>query len=58
MVYDFGGGTFDISILDVGSDTVEVKATGGDTHLGGDDFDQRIMDWIVAEFKKENGIDS
>src|SRR5574343_1058128 len=56
-VYDFGGGTFDISILDVGADTVEVKATGGDTHLGGDDFDQRIMDWIVNEFKKDNGID-
>ena len=56
-VYDFGGGTFDISILDVGSDTVEVKATGGDTHLGGDDFDQRIMDWIVKEFKKDNGVD-
>jgi len=57
VVYDFGGGTFDISILDVGSDTVEVKATGGDTHLGGDDFDQRIMDWIVKEFKKDNGVD-
>ncbi len=57
VVYDFGGGTFDISILDVGADTVEVKATGGDTHLGGDDFDQRIMDWIVKEFKKENGVD-
>ncbi|MGH7240091.1 MAG: molecular chaperone DnaK, partial [Candidatus Saccharimonadales bacterium] len=56
-VYDFGGGTFDISILDVGADTVEVKATGGDTHLGGDDFDQRVMNWIVAEFKKDNGID-
>ena len=56
-VYDFGGGTFDISILDVGADTVEVKATGGDTHLGGDDFDQRVMDWVVAEFKKDNGID-
>jgi len=56
-VYDFGGGTFDISILDVGADTVEVKATGGDTHLGGDDFDQKIMDWVVDEFKKENGID-
>jgi molecular chaperone DnaK len=56
-VYDFGGGTFDISILDVGADTVEVKATGGDTHLGGDDFDQRIMEWVVGEFKKENGID-
>lgn len=56
-VYDFGGGTFDISILDVGADTVEVKATRGDTHLGGDDFDQKIMDWIVQEFRKENGID-
>ena len=57
VVYDFGGGTFDISILDVGADTVEVKATGGDTHLGGDDFDQKIMDWIVAEFKKQSGVD-
>ena len=57
VVYDFGGGTFDISILDVGTDTVEVKATGGDTHLGGDDFDQRVMDWIVKEFKKDNGVD-
>jgi len=57
VVYDFGGGTFDISILDVGADTVEVKATGGDTHLGGDDFDQRIMDWIVIEFKKAQGVD-
>ncbi len=57
VVYDFGGGTFDISILDVSEDTVEVKATGGDTHLGGDDFDQRIMDWLVSEFKKDQGID-
>jgi molecular chaperone DnaK len=57
VVYDFGGGTFDISILDVGEDTVEVKATGGDTHLGGDDFDQKTMDWLVAEFKKDQGID-
>jgi len=57
VVYDFGGGTFDISILDVGTDTVEVKATGGDTHLGGDDFDQKIMDWVVKEFKKDNGVD-
>ena len=57
VVYDFGGGTFDISILDVGADTVEVKATGGNTHLGGDDFDQKIMDWLVKEFKKDNGID-
>jgi molecular chaperone DnaK len=57
VVYDFGGGTFDISILEVAEDTVEVKATGGDTHLGGDDFDQKIMDWLVAEFKKDQGID-
>ncbi|MDD5750046.1 MAG: molecular chaperone DnaK [Candidatus Pacebacteria bacterium] len=57
VVYDFGGGTFDISVLDVSQDTVEVKATGGDTHLGGDDFDQKIMDWVVAEFKKEQGVD-
>jgi len=56
-VYDFGGGTFDISILDVGADTVEVKATGGDTHLGGDDLDQKLIEWIVKEFKKDNGID-
>lgn len=57
VVYDFGGGTFDISILEIGPDTVEVKATGGDTHLGGDDFDQKIMDWVVTEFKKDQGID-
>jgi len=57
VVYDFGGGTFDISVLDVSSDTVEVKGTGGDTHLGGDDVDQKVMAWIVAEFKKEQGID-
>ncbi|MBX4201221.1 molecular chaperone DnaK, partial [Candidatus Parcubacteria bacterium] len=57
IVYDFGGGTFDISILDVTSDTIEVKATGGDTHLGGDDFDQKLMEWIVEQFKKDNGID-
>jgi molecular chaperone DnaK len=56
-VYDFGGGTFDISILEVGEGVVEVKSTNGDTHLGGDDIDQRIQDWIVAEFKKESGID-
>ncbi|MGB9836593.1 MAG: molecular chaperone DnaK [Candidatus Saccharicenans sp.] len=56
-VYDFGGGTFDISILEVGEGVVEVKATNGDTHLGGDDIDQRIQDWIVSEFKKETGID-
>lgn len=57
IVYDFGGGTFDISILDVGKDVVEVKGTGGNTHLGGDDFDQRIMNWVVDNFKKDQGID-
>jgi molecular chaperone DnaK len=56
-VYDFGGGTFDISILEVGEGVVEVKSTNGDTHLGGDNIDQCVMDWIVAEFKRENGID-
>lgn len=56
-VYDFGGGTFDISILEVGEGVVEVKSTNGDTHLGGDDLDQRIIDWMVAEFKKDQGID-
>ncbi len=56
-VYDFGGGTFDISVLEVGEGVVEVKATNGDTHLGGDNLDQRVMDWIVAEFKKDQGID-
>jgi molecular chaperone DnaK len=56
-VYDFGGGTFDISILEVGDNVVEVKATAGDTHLGGDDLDQRVIDWLVAEFKKDQGID-
>ncbi len=56
-VYDFGGGTFDISILEVGEGVVEVKATNGDTHLGGDNLDQRIIDWITAEFKKSEGID-
>ena len=56
-VYDFGGGTFDISILEVGEGVVEVMATNGDTHLGGDDLDQRIIDWIIAEFKKDEGID-
>jgi len=57
VVYDFGGGTFDISILEVGDNVVEVKATNGDTHLGGDNFDQRIMDWLVSEFRREQGID-
>ena len=56
-VYDFGGGTFDISILEVGEGVVEVKATNGDTHLGGDNLDQRIMDWIASEFRKSDGID-
>jgi molecular chaperone DnaK len=56
-VYDLGGGTFDISILELGDGVFEVKSTNGDTHLGGDDFDQRIIDWIVGEFKKSNGID-
>ena len=56
-VYDLGGGTFDISILEVGEGVVEVKATNGDTHLGGDNFDQRVIEWIIAEFKKSDGID-
>jgi molecular chaperone DnaK len=56
-VYDFGGGTFDISVLEVGEGVVEVKATNGDTHLGGDNLDQRVIDWIVSEFKKDQGID-
>jgi len=57
VVFDFGGGTFDVSVLEVSQDTVEVKATGGDTHLGGDDFDQEIIDWLIEEFKKDQGID-
>src|SRR3982075_898712 len=56
-VYDFGGGTFDISILEVGEGVIEVKATNGDTHLGGDNLDQRIVDWLIDEFKKHEGID-
>ncbi|NLC31340.1 MAG: Hsp70 family protein, partial [Candidatus Moranbacteria bacterium] len=56
-VYDLGGGTFDISILEVGDDTVEVISTNGDTHLGGDDFDQVLINWIIEEFKKQEGID-
>ena len=56
-VYDFGGGTFDISILEVGENVVDVLATNGDTHLGGDNIDQRIMDWLITEFKKDSGID-
>ncbi|MBU1119455.1 molecular chaperone DnaK [Patescibacteria group bacterium] len=57
IVYDLGGGTFDVSVLEVGDDTVEVKSTSGDTHLGGDDFDQKIIDFLVDEFKKDQGID-
>lgn len=57
VVYDLGGGTFDVSVLDISSDTVEVKATNGDTHLGGEDFDKRIIDWIIQGFKKDEGID-
>ena len=56
-VYDFGGGTFDISILEVGEGVIEVKATNGDTHLGGDNLDQRIVDWLIDEFKKDEGLD-
>jgi molecular chaperone DnaK len=56
-VFDYGGGTFDISVLEVGENVVEVVATNGDTHLGGDDLDQRVMEWLIEEFKKENGID-
>src|SRR5256886_9614979 len=56
-VLDLGGGTFDIAVLQLGEGVFEVKATNGDTHLGGDDFDQRIMDWLVDEFKKDQGID-
>jgi molecular chaperone DnaK len=57
VVYDLGGGTFDVSVLEVSADTVEVKATNGDTHLGGDDFDNIVIDWIIEEFKKTNGVD-
>ena len=56
-VYDLGGGTFDISILELGDGVFEVMATNGDTHLGGDDFDQRVIDWLLEEFKKDQGID-
>lgn len=57
LIYDFGGGTFDVTILDISADTVEVLATGGEAHLGGNDFDQRIINWILEEFKKDQGID-
>ena len=56
-VYDFGGGTFDISILEVGEGVIEVKSTNGDTHLGGDNIDQRIVEWLIAEFQKDEGLD-
>ncbi|GAC1534934.1 MAG: molecular chaperone DnaK [Herpetosiphon sp.] len=57
LVFDLGGGTFDVSVLEVGEGLVEVKSTNGDTHLGGDDYDQRIVDWVISEFKKDQGID-
>ena len=57
VVYDFGGGTFDVSILEVGDNVVEVKSTNGDTHLGGDDVDHVLIEWLLSTFKKENGID-
>ena len=57
MVYDLGGGTFDVSVIDIGDGVIEVLATNGDTHLGGDDYDQRITDWMVSEFKKAEGVD-
>ena len=57
VVYDFGGGTFDISVLEISEDTIEVKATGGDTHLGGEDFDRKLIDWLITTFKKDQGID-
>ncbi|MEA2617167.1 MAG: molecular chaperone DnaK, partial [Chloroflexota bacterium] len=57
LVWDLGGGTFDVSVLEVGEGVVEVKATNGDTHLGGDDYDRRIVDWLADQFKKDNGID-
>ena len=56
-MYDLGGGTFDISILEVSADTVEVRATNGDTHLGGDDFDQVLINWIITQFKNEHSVD-
>lgn len=57
VIYDFGGGTFDVSVLEIADDTIEVKATGGDTHLGGDDFDKKLVDYLVTEYKKQEGID-
>src|ERR1700692_1561831 len=57
LVWDLGGGTFDVSILDIGDGVIEVRATSGDTHLGGDDYDKRVVDYLVSEFRKEQGID-
>ena len=57
MVYDLGGGTFDVSIIEIGDGVIEVLATNGDTHLGGDDFDNRITEWMIDEFKKTEGVD-
>src|SRR3970040_586758 len=57
LVFDLGGGTFDVSVLEVGGGVIEVKSTNGDTHLGGDDWDERIVNWIADEFRKEQGID-
>src|SRR5260370_4224876 len=57
LVFDLGGGTFDVSLLEVGEGVVEVKATSGDNHLGGDDWDQRVVDWLVGDFKNGHGID-
>ena len=57
MVYDLGGGTFDVSIIEIGDGVIEVLATAGDNHLGGDDFDQKVTDWMISEFKKQNGVD-
>src|SRR5207253_5862043 len=57
LVFDFGGGTFDVSILELGDGVFEVKATNGDNHVGGDDFDKAVVDWMIAEFKKDQGID-
>jgi len=56
-VYDLGGGTFDVSILEIGDGVFEVKSTNGDTHLGGDDFDQKVIQWLLDEFKKQEGVD-
>ncbi len=57
LVWDLGGGTFDVSILEVGDGVFEVKATNGDTHLGGDDYDQRVVEWLVDQFRRDQGID-